>query len=105
MCEPLRGKIIKCGETMEFNDGMTIFASGDVKSAVEFYRKYEGKPEFFTRFNLENEWWQKNKNEFKELNNTMISSSNYYKEHYALQNLVSDFNKWLYKYSFQDVTE
>lgn len=35
MCEPLKGKVIECGEIMEFNKGMTIFASGDISSAAK----------------------------------------------------------------------
>lgn len=69
----------------------------------EFYEKYEGRPEFFTNHNQDNEWWKQNRDKFRKLNNTTHSASEYYEVVYALQKLIDDFNKWLFNYCFGDM--
>ena len=94
-------KETRCGLTkVGIDDAFKSFAE-----RKEFYEKYRDKPEYFTKILPRNEWWAKNRDEYKKLNNTMIPASRFYEEHLTLQHLIKGFNNWLFEYCFGDVIE
>jgi len=80
MCEPLRGKI----KSRQYADLVVVdcFDKPDVKSAVDFYKKYRYKEPAFER-------------DFPEV----------YKENYDLIECYAYFNDWLFNYCFGDVID
>jgi len=91
MCEPLRGKkkVVDTKHYQPIPRGQTIvdiFLKEDVKSAVEFYKKYRNNPdELFEDFNLIDKM-----------------------KDYGIPEVLSpedmeDYNDWLFDYCFGDV--
>ena len=91
MCEPLKGKkfmFYECGEDIGIGDieklpvqyeTLEIFSKEDVKSAVEFYKKYK-----MNTGNIVPDFLDKSWKEYKGTN---------------------DWNDWLFDYCFGDVIE
>jgi hypothetical protein len=90
MCEPLRGKKYRIyGNGEEGSKGLkdgNLLDVDDVKSAVEFYKKYR----YGTEYSLEKEHPEIWKEYLK-----------YRKEHGIVSNAVND--DWLFDYCFGDV--
>jgi len=85
MCEPLRGK--KINIDMNWKDGKEFdcFPFDDVKSAVEFYKKYKNtRFEFMTNYPKEYEKYLKSVG----------------REHYKNNDV---YNDWLFNYCFGDI--
>lgn len=93
--KPLREKKIELYYGYEDTIRFTGFDFEDVKSAVEFYKKYESKSLHFGDENIDLyqdfvKWWS---------DNFTGSSLSSYAEH-----LVEErFNRWLFDYCFRDV--
>jgi len=98
MCEPLRGKKLtfKIGDVEE----NLAFRFDDVKSAVEFYKKYESNFQMF---------YESYENDCKDflINRLNFSGENLYyvDDVYIHNNEKKLFNDWLFDYCFGDVIE
>ena len=99
MCEPIQGK--KKNPIDEFNidvptdfyEECYMFDAKDIKSAANFYKKYESKPISLKREknNSYKEWIK-----YKEAN---------YLSTFDKQSLWQLYNNWLFDYTFKDVIE
>ena len=87
-----------------FNSGISK-AFQSFAERVELFKKYRYSPDMFANDFPDNEWWNKNKNQFKRYNRTDVPARNFYEGHYHLKNLVNGFNNWLFDYCFGDVIE
>jgi len=100
MCEPLRGKEMLGGLVIDDKE-LPFFEFEDVKSAVEFYKKYEGKPMYFGGKNLD-KWelfsgWHNN--------NWGVTPLAYKSDELSQRLLIIRFNRWLFDFCFGDVIE
>lgn len=98
MCEPLRGKKKDFRKLYGFDEH--IFMKSDVKSAVEFYKKYENDPLAFMDDRGE---------DFKDFMEDVLGwikgteKSIYPDELYLNNECRGVFNSWLFHYCFGDV--
>ena len=102
MCEPLKGKIKK-GIDIVTAVGYTIkdfFNAKDVKSAVEFYKRYGRDPIKFEEM-FENEFNNFCKDILKWKGEKLYYKDMAYIEGYYLM----EFNDWFFNYCFEDAIE
>jgi len=106
MCEPLRGKKLLKPENIVSEEAW-IFLSEDVKSAVEFYKRYRADPWLLEEEHPEiiDEWF---KDEFDETPEKIRKESDLNSLFYEqVDNRDDDdfFSEWLFDYTFKDVIE
>jgi len=116
MCEPLRGKEIKLTDVGSgakdrtwCDDVYRCFKSEDVKSAVEFYKKYmndiysfkEEHPDLFNEFIK----WIYGEDDLDKILNEYISDMDYFIAECINDEGTNHFHIWLFDYCFGDVID